>query len=57
MHKIRIGAVRQEQVRHGIFDGRFRTKLSNRKRFLTGIELNMNSSKTPNERFFLNSIY
>ena len=26
MHKIRLGAVRQEQVRQGIFDGRFRTK-------------------------------
>lgn len=26
MHKIRIGAVRKEQVRQGIFDGRFRTK-------------------------------
>ena len=26
MHKIRLGAVRQEQVRQGVFDGRFRTK-------------------------------
>ena len=26
MHKIRLGAVRKEQVRQGIFDGRFRTK-------------------------------
>lgn len=26
MHKIRLGAVRQEQVCQGIFDGRFRTK-------------------------------
>lgn len=26
MHKIRLSAVRQEQVRQGIFDGRFRTK-------------------------------
>ncbi len=26
MHKIRLGAVRAEQVRQGIFDGRFRTK-------------------------------
>lgn len=26
MHKIRLGAVRSEQVRQGIFDGRFRTK-------------------------------
>lgn len=26
LHKIRIGAVREEQVRQGIFDGRFRTK-------------------------------
>ena len=26
MHKIRMGAVRAEQVRQGIFDGRFRTK-------------------------------
>lgn len=31
MHKIRIGAVRKEQVRQGIFDGRFRTKLCNQK--------------------------
>jgi len=27
MHKIRLGAVREEQVRQGIFDGRFRTKV------------------------------
>ena len=26
MHKIRLGAVRAEQVRQGIFDGRFRTR-------------------------------
>jgi hypothetical protein len=26
MHKIRVGAVREEQVRQGIFDGRFRTR-------------------------------
>ena len=26
LHKIRLGAVREEQVRQGIFDGRFRTK-------------------------------
>jgi hypothetical protein len=26
MHKIRLGAVREEQVRQGIFDGRFRTR-------------------------------
>jgi hypothetical protein len=27
IHKIRLGAVREEQVRQGIFDGRFRTKV------------------------------
>jgi hypothetical protein len=27
LHKIRLGAVREEQVRQGIFDGRFRTKV------------------------------
>jgi hypothetical protein len=32
MHKIRIGAVRQEQVRQGIFDGRFRTKTEQSKK-------------------------
>ena len=26
MHKIRLSAVREEQVRQGVFDGRFRTK-------------------------------
>ena len=26
LHKIRISAVRAEQVRQGIFDGRYRTK-------------------------------
>jgi hypothetical protein len=26
MHKIRLSAVREEQVRQGIFDGRYRTK-------------------------------
>lgn len=26
MHKIRLSAVRAEQVRQGIFDGRFRTR-------------------------------
>ncbi len=26
MHKIRLGAVRAEQVRQGIFDGRFKTR-------------------------------
>jgi hypothetical protein len=26
MHKIRLSAVRTEQVRQGIFDGRFRTR-------------------------------
>lgn len=26
MHKIRLSAARAEQVRQGIFDGRFRTK-------------------------------
>jgi hypothetical protein len=26
MHKIRLGAVRAEQVRQGVFDGRFRTR-------------------------------
>ena len=26
LHKIRLGAVRAEQVRQGIFDGRFRTR-------------------------------
>jgi hypothetical protein len=26
MHKILVGAVREEQVRQGIFDGRFRTR-------------------------------
>ena len=26
MHKIRLAAVRAEQVRQGIFDGRFRTR-------------------------------
>jgi hypothetical protein len=26
MHKIRLGAVLAEQVRQGIFDGRFRTR-------------------------------
>ncbi len=26
MHKIRLGAFRAEQVRQGIFDGRFRTR-------------------------------
>ena len=26
MHKIRLGAVRAEQVRQGIFNGRFRTR-------------------------------
>jgi hypothetical protein len=26
MHKIRLGAVRAEQVRQGIFDGRYRTR-------------------------------
>ena len=26
LHKIRRGAVRKEQVKQGIFDGRFRTK-------------------------------
>jgi hypothetical protein len=28
LHKIRLGAVREEQVRQGIFDGRFRTKVA-----------------------------
>jgi hypothetical protein len=38
MHKIRLSAVREEQVRQGVFDGRYRTKtvpskkLYNRKR-------------------------
>jgi hypothetical protein len=32
MHKIRLGAVRQEQVRQGIFDGRFRTKTEQSKK-------------------------
>jgi hypothetical protein len=27
MHKIRLGAVRAEQMRQGIFDGRFRTRV------------------------------
>jgi len=27
LHKIRLSAVRAEQVRQGIFDGRFRTKV------------------------------
>ncbi len=27
MHKILLSAVREEQVRQGIFDGRFRTKV------------------------------
>jgi hypothetical protein len=26
MHKIRLGAVRAEQVHQGVFDGRFRTR-------------------------------
>jgi len=26
LHKIRLSAVRKEQVRQGIFDGRYRTK-------------------------------
>jgi hypothetical protein len=26
MHKIRLGAVRSEQMRQGVFDGRFRTR-------------------------------
>ena len=27
LHKIRLSAVRKEQVRQGIFDGRYRTKV------------------------------
>ena len=32
LHKIRLGAVRKEQVRQGIFDGRFRTKTEQSKK-------------------------
>jgi hypothetical protein len=34
LHKIRLGAVREEQVRQGIFDGRFRTKVVPSKKVL-----------------------
>ena len=32
LHKIRLSAVRAEQVRQGIFDGRYRTKKNNFKK-------------------------
>ena len=45
LHKIRLSAVRAEQVRQGIFDGQYRTKKNLQKRYIIEVKLNVKSCK------------
>ena len=41
LHKIRLGAVREEQVRQGIFEGAFERKPCRQKRCINAVGLNV----------------
>jgi hypothetical protein len=47
LHKIRLSAVRAEQVRQDIFDGRYRTKKNLQKRYIIEVKLNVKRCKIP----------
>ncbi len=47
LYKIRLSAVRAEQVRRGIFDGRYRTKKNLQKRYKIEVKLNVLWCKIP----------
>ena len=45
LHKIRLSAVRKEQVRQGIFDGRYRTKVVPCAKVYKRVKFNRNSTQ------------